>query len=72
MHYQGVQYLHRSALSVHGRLNSSNCLIDSRFVLKLTDFGLHTLREGATEAHGCHAVMTSKYVYMLVLRSRMV
>ncbi|XP_033625132.1 atrial natriuretic peptide receptor 1-like [Asterias rubens] len=55
---KGVQYLHRSALSVHGRLNSSNCLIDSRFVLKLTDFGLHTLREGATEAHGCHAVMT--------------
>ncbi|XP_030833903.1 LOW QUALITY PROTEIN: atrial natriuretic peptide receptor 1-like, partial [Strongylocentrotus purpuratus] len=60
---KGVQYLHRSELSVHGRLNSSNCLVDSRFVLKLIDFGLPSLREGASQALGDHALLTkSLYV----------
>ena len=36
-------YLH-SNLGPHGNLKSSNCLVDSRFVLKITDFGLETLR----------------------------
>jgi atrial natriuretic peptide receptor A len=33
-------FIHRSEVQVHGRLRSSNCVVDSRFVLKLTDFGL--------------------------------
>ncbi|KAL5019919.1 hypothetical protein ScPMuIL_002811 [Solemya velum] len=41
---EGMAYIHNGPLSVHGRLNSSNCVIDSRFVLKITDFGLMTLR----------------------------
>ncbi len=45
--FQGLQYLHGSVLSVHGRLSSSNCTIDSRFVLKLTDFGLHEFNRSA-------------------------
>lgn len=36
-------YLHQSEVSVHGKLRSCNCLIDGRFVLKISDFGLHTL-----------------------------
>ncbi len=35
-------YLHASSLGSHGRLTSSNCLVDSRFVVKITDFGLPT------------------------------
>lgn len=36
---QGMKYLHLRGLS-HGRLKSTNCLVDGRFVLKVTDYGL--------------------------------
>lgn len=35
-------YLH-GGLGAHGKLRSSNCLIDGRFVLKISDYGLNTL-----------------------------
>ena len=35
-----MSYLHRTEIRVHGNLKSSNCVVDSRFVLKITDFGL--------------------------------
>ncbi|XP_072050159.1 atrial natriuretic peptide receptor 1-like [Amphiura filiformis] len=44
--FQGLQYIHSSVLDHHGSLSSSNCVIDSRFVLKLTDFGLDVLKSG--------------------------
>ena len=37
---QGMDYLHGSAISSHGFLTGFNCLIDSRFVLKITNYGL--------------------------------
>ncbi|KAL4234394.1 hypothetical protein ACF0H5_006041 [Mactra antiquata] len=40
---KGMQYLHGSPLNVHGQLSSTNCVIDSRFALKITDYGPHTL-----------------------------
>jgi len=41
---QGMEYIHKSPLKFHGRLKSSNCLLDSRLVVKITDFGLAHLR----------------------------
>lgn len=38
-----MTYLHASELGVHGKLRSSNCLIDGRFVVKISDFGLNIL-----------------------------
>lgn len=38
-----MAYLHNSDVSVHGKLRSCNCLIDGRFVLKISDFGIRTL-----------------------------
>ncbi|XP_071389998.1 atrial natriuretic peptide receptor 1 [Centroberyx affinis] len=42
---KGMDYLHRSPLHSHGHLSSSNCVVDSRFVLKVTDYGLSHLRQ---------------------------
>lgn len=33
-------YLSASPVKSHGRLKSSNCVVDNRWTLKLTDFGL--------------------------------
>ncbi|XP_076314890.1 atrial natriuretic peptide receptor 2-like [Tachypleus tridentatus] len=41
---KGMAYLHNSDVRSHGNLKSSNCVVDSRFVLKITDIGLHALR----------------------------
>ncbi|XP_068144161.1 atrial natriuretic peptide receptor 1 [Drosophila tropicalis] len=40
---KGMSYLHNSDVAAHGKLRSCNCLIDGRFVLKISDFGLSTL-----------------------------
>ena len=37
---QGMCYIHDSVIRSHGRLKSSNCVVDSRWVLKITDYGL--------------------------------
>lgn len=42
---RGMKYLHSSPLRVHGSLSSRNCVVDARWVLKLTDYGLHQFYE---------------------------
>lgn len=41
-----MMYLHESPLRFHGSLCTSNCLIDSRWVVKLSDFGLQAFKRG--------------------------
>nr|XP_022343862.1 uncharacterized protein LOC111136960 isoform X1 [Crassostrea virginica]XP_022343863.1 uncharacterized protein LOC111136960 isoform X1 [Crassostrea virginica]XP_022343864.1 uncharacterized protein LOC111136960 isoform X1 [Crassostrea virginica] len=41
---RGMEFLHRSDIGSHGRLKSSNCVVDNRWTCKITGFGLPTLR----------------------------
>ncbi|MBN3293117.1 GUC2C protein, partial [Polypterus senegalus] len=40
---KGMSYLHSSKTEVHGRLKSTNCVVDSRMVVKITDFGYNSV-----------------------------
>lgn len=54
---RGMKYLHSSPLRVHGALSSRNCVVDARWVLKVTDYGLTAF----SEAQGCPStVKTAK------------
>lgn len=39
-----MKYLHHRDFA-HGRLKSRNCVVDGRFVLKITDYGFNELLE---------------------------
>ena len=41
-----MAFLHDSAVEYHGRLKSSNVLVDSRWTCKVADMGLRLFREG--------------------------
>ncbi|NXS72520.1 GUC2C protein, partial [Pandion haliaetus] len=40
---KGMSYLHSSKTEVHGRLKSTNCVVDNRMVVKITDFGCNSI-----------------------------
>lgn len=42
---KGMLFLHNGAICSHGNLKSSNCVVDGRFVLKITDYGLESFRD---------------------------
>lgn len=47
-----MYYLHSTPISCHGHLKSTNCVIDGRFVVKITDFGLHEVARQAERETG--------------------
>ena len=59
-----MEYIHKSQLKFHGRLKSTNCLLDGRWVIKITDFGLAPFRQFDYETEneqyfGLHAVFSN-------------
>uniref|UniRef100_A0A7N6FDA1 Guanylate cyclase n=1 Tax=Anabas testudineus TaxID=64144 RepID=A0A7N6FDA1_ANATE len=70
---KGMAFLHNSVIVSHGNLKSSNCVVDSRFVLKITDYGLESLRTSSCpeDVHAFYArklwtapeLLRSDYVY---------
>lgn len=63
--HQGMNYLHNSYFGCHGNLKSSNCVVDSRFVLKITDYGLASFRSSC-ENDDSHALYASKPIPPLI------
>jgi len=49
---KGMLFLHSSDMGTHGNLRSSNCVVTSRWTLKLADFGLHDIRDCAETPSG--------------------
>ncbi|KAG2466470.1 ANPRB protein, partial [Polypterus senegalus] len=56
---KGMTFLHNSYIGFHGNLKSSNCVVDSRFVLKITDYGLASFRSPC-ESEDTHALYAKK------------
>ncbi|XP_068180916.1 atrial natriuretic peptide receptor 1-like isoform X2 [Antennarius striatus] len=52
---RGMLFLHSSVLASHGNLKSSNCVVDNRFVLKITDYGLSSFRCHDNTGKDAHA-----------------
>lgn len=57
-----MNYLHNSYIGCHGNLKSSNCVVDSRFVLKITDYGLTSFRSSC-ENDDSHALYASMHLH---------
>ena len=56
-----MQHIHNSQIVSHGNLKSSNCVVDSRFICKITDFGLATLRSNTNK--GSPVGVVKDYAY---------
>ncbi|XP_073540507.1 atrial natriuretic peptide receptor 2 isoform X3 [Phyllobates terribilis] len=56
---KGMCFLHRSIIGCHGNLKSSNCVVDSRFVLKITDYGLASFHS-ICDANDVYALYAKK------------
>ena len=44
LYFKGMVYLHASRLHSHGNLKSGHCLVDGRWVLKITAYGLRAFQ----------------------------
>ncbi|XP_015043803.2 speract receptor isoform X2 [Drosophila pseudoobscura] len=62
---RGVIYLHESPIRFHGALCTSNCLVDSRWVVKLTDFGLFAFKQGIEDSSMDVQHMSAKCLKLL-------
>ncbi|KAI0212172.1 Resact receptor [Lamellibrachia satsuma] len=47
---RGMHFLHQSEIKCHGRLRSSKCVVDGRWVLQVTDWGITHLRSHEYES----------------------
>uniref|UniRef100_A0A3B5MTS1 Guanylate cyclase n=1 Tax=Xiphophorus couchianus TaxID=32473 RepID=A0A3B5MTS1_9TELE len=57
---KGMVFLHNSVIVSHGKLKSSNCVVDKRFVLKITDYGLTSFRSDPDCGSDAHAYYAQK------------
>ena len=64
-----MTYLHGTEIVSHGNLKSSNCVVDSRWILKITDFGLQHFRNGQqNDEENDHSYYQRKFLCKLRTR----
>lgn len=71
-----MKYLHNRGI-IHGRLKSRNCVVDGRFVLKVTDYGFNEIliaqgidsddERPESELMNIHRLLQSIYRYFVYL-----
>ena len=47
----------------HGRLSSSNCVVDSRWICKITDYGLHHIKQAASGGKKSDDIPPSSFLW---------
>ena len=57
---KGLSYLHDSDIGFHGRLKSSNCIVDARWSVRLSSYGMHYVREGEEKVDTDDSVQVGK------------
>ena len=67
-----MRYLSNSSIRCHGNLKSRNCIVDSRWVLKVTDFHLnemYTLQNSQRQVDiaGLYETMIRLYVFLFLV-----
>jgi serine/threonine protein kinase len=62
-----MQHIHNSQIGSHGNLKSSNCVVDSRFICKITDFGLSTLRSNTNKGSPTDVVKDYSYYRSMII-----
>ncbi|XP_070581797.1 atrial natriuretic peptide receptor 1-like [Ptychodera flava] len=62
---EGIHFIQKSVFGSHGNLKSTNCVVDKKWVLKLTDFGCGKLRSKQSQGipeheHGSNAAISDE------------
>lgn len=61
--FQGLLFLHNSELGCHGNFKSSNCVVNSRWTLQVSDFALLEIRAKTYRKEDEHAYYRSNENY---------
>ena len=55
-----MKYLHNTSVKFHGNLTSTRCVIDSHWVVKITDWGLHEFKAGQENTKSVHKMYSGE------------
>ena len=58
-----MEELHKTSIGCHGNLKSTNVLIDSYWICKVADHGLHSFRENKLMAGEALQTQSGKFGY---------